>query len=171
MKTLFILLLLAVTAVAAVPARYVPGSLDDTDITPDTWRSLDVTLEKPDGSKASIQMLRPNWWLEQTGAHEGGTVDLSMQEMGLAGRATVNSIRPCKVDSRENKPGAQIVIGKISHENAVVWDLVFNKDSEHPLGVTANHPLNQSLREAVLVRVVVFVDGEVLMEQAWMLLW
>ena len=31
--------------------------------------------------------------------------------------------------------------------------------------------LNQSLREAVLARVVVFVDGEMLMEQAWMLLW
>jgi hypothetical protein len=31
--------------------------------------------------------------------------------------------------------------------------------------------LNQSLREAVLSRVVVFVIGEMLMEQAWMLLW
>jgi hypothetical protein len=31
--------------------------------------------------------------------------------------------------------------------------------------------LNQSLREAVLSRVVVFVDGEMLMEQARMLLW
>jgi hypothetical protein len=31
--------------------------------------------------------------------------------------------------------------------------------------------LNQSLREAVFSRVVVFVDGEMLIEQAWMLLW
>ena len=43
-------------------------------------------------------------------------------------------------------------------------------------GVTAGRVrcsawLNQSLREAVLARVVVFVDGEMLMEQAWMLLW
>ena len=37
--------------------------------------------------------------------------------------------------------------------------------------MTLQRGLNQSLREAVLVKVVVFVDGEMLMEQAWMLLW
>jgi hypothetical protein len=31
--------------------------------------------------------------------------------------------------------------------------------------------LNQSLREAVLSKVMVLVDGEMLMEQAWMVLW
>ena len=41
-------------------------------------------------------------------------------------------------------------------------------------GMALNPPivrLNQSLREVVLSRVVVFADGETRMEQAWMLLW
>ena len=46
-----------------------------------------------------------------------------------------------------------------------------NVERREDSGVRCSALLNQSLREAVLARVVVFVDGEVLMEQAWMLLW
>ena len=147
MKNLLILLLVLVNMLSSAAGRYVPGSLDDSDVTPDTWRSLDLTLEKPDGSRASVQLLRPLWWLEQTGAREGGIVDLTMREMGLAGNATINKIRPCTADSRDAKPGTQIVIGKIRHENAIVWDLVFDNDAAHPLGVTANHPIYSADRD------------------------
>jgi hypothetical protein len=70
-----------------------------------------------------------------------------MYEMGLAGEVQVVHIGPCHQDSREGKPGYSIVIGKIEHENAIVWDLVFNHDTAHPLGVTANHPLFSEDRE------------------------
>lgn len=122
-------------------SRYMPGNLDKTDVTRALWRDLDLVLEKPDGSQASIQVLRPWWWIQGLKAKVGATIDLAMYEAGIEGTAKVVSIRPCKVDSRENSPGSQIVIGKIAHENAVVWDLVFNNDTAKPLGVTANHPL------------------------------
>ncbi len=121
--------------------RYTPGSLDGTDVTRQLWRFADLVLEKPDRSKARIQVARPLWWFEATEAKVGSKIDLSIHEAGIDGIAEVLHIGPCTVDSRENKPGIQVVIGKIEHENAVVWDLIFNGDTAKPLGVTANHPL------------------------------
>lgn len=122
-------------------SRYVPGDLDATDVTRPLWRYVSLVLEKPDGSEAKLQVARPLWWFEETGAKVGASIDLSMHEVGIEGTARVLTVGPCDVDSRENKPGANIVIGKIEHQNAVVWDLVFNGNGAKPLGVTANHPI------------------------------
>jgi hypothetical protein len=121
--------------------RYVVGDLDATDITPALWRSLDLEMPKPDCSIAELTVLRPLWWIEQTGAKPGETVDLGMHEIGISGMAKVLNIGRCEVNSRDNPKGSQIVIGKIKHHNAEVWDLVFNHDTAKPLGVTANHPI------------------------------
>ena len=146
-----------ITGVAAEPdtpdyhligTRYMPGSLDATDVTRALWRELDLVLTKPDGSKASVQIGRPLWWIEDAGAKSGETIDLSIHEVGIEGAAHILSIGPFDADVREGSPNSNIVIGKIEHDNAVVWDLVFNNDSEDPLGVTANHPLFSADRDA-----------------------
>lgn len=121
--------------------RYVPGDLDATDVTRALWRHLDLELTKPDGSKAKLQVGRPMWWLEETGAKEGASIDLSMHEVGIEGSAQIVRIGPFDADSREGDGKSNLVIGKIEHENALVWNLVFNNDGKKPLGVTANHPL------------------------------
>ncbi len=121
--------------------RYVVGDVDATDITPALWRSLDFEMRKPDGSIAELTVLRPLWWIEETGAKLGATVDLGMHELGISGMARVLKIGPCDVDSRDNPDGSQIVTGTIKHRNAEVWYLVFNYDTSKPLGVTANHPI------------------------------
>jgi hypothetical protein len=121
--------------------RYVIGDLDATDITPALWRSLDFEMPKPDGSLAELSVLRPLWWIEETGAKVGETIDLAMHEIGITGMAKVLKVGRCEVDSRDNAKGSQIVTGKIKHHNAEVWDLVFNNDTAKPLGVTANHPI------------------------------
>lgn len=121
--------------------RYVVGSLDLTDVTRELWRHLDIEMKKPDGSKANIAVARPFWWMEAMGATEDATIQLAMQEVGIQGTARVLAIRPCDADSREGDPKSALVIGKIEHENAIVLDLVFDGDSDNPLGVTANHPL------------------------------
>lgn len=128
-------------------SRYQPGSLDETDVTRQLWRSLDLVLTKPDGSKASIQILRPLWWLQGVKGEPGEKLNLAMFELGLEGEAVLRSLGPCDVDSRENGPNQNIVIGKIEHQNAIVYDLVFNNDEENPLGVTANHPLYSNDRD------------------------
>lgn len=127
--------------------RYVPGDLDTTDVTRALWRYIDLSLTKPDGSKASIQVGRPIWWIEELGAKVGSSIDLSMHEVGIEGAARVLSITPIDADSREGAKNGNLVIGKIEHENAVVWDLVFNDDTKEPLGVTANHPLYSQDRD------------------------
>lgn len=121
--------------------RYVVGDLDATDITMPLWRSLDFEMPNSDGSISELSVLRPLWWIEETGAKVGETIDLAMHEIGISGMAKVLKIGPCEVDSRENPKNSQIVTGKIKHHNAEVWDLVFNNDTAKPLGVTANHPI------------------------------
>jgi hypothetical protein len=121
--------------------RYVVGDLDATDITMPLWRRLDLKMPKPDGSVSELSIARPLWWIQETGAKVGETIDLGLHEVGISGEAKVLKIAPCEADSRDNEEGTQIVIGTIKHHNAEVWDLVFNNDSKKPLGVTANHPL------------------------------
>ena len=93
-------------------------------------------------------MIRPQWWLQGTGAAVGGSIDIGLHEIGLSGEATVLAIGPCNADSRETRPGTSIVTGKIRHRNATVWDLTFDDRTEETLGVTANHPLYSETRHA-----------------------
>jgi len=116
-------------------------SIDDEEVTPETWRSIDLEIHKPDGSLAKIGLLRPLWWLKDAQAEVGGAIFLSMPEMGIEGEAKVISIGPCKADSRKGSPGLRVVTGKFTHENATVLDLYFNNNPNEPLGVTPNHPL------------------------------
>ena len=121
-------------------SRYVPGSLHATDITPALWRRLTLELERPDGSLAEVELIRPLWWLEQTGAAQGGTIHLEVTEAGLAGKARILSLSDdVTVDSR-TAYGA-IVTGTIFHRNAQVLSLVFDGEESQALGVTPSHPL------------------------------
>lgn len=122
-------------------SRYVPGSLDATDVTRPLWRYVALQLTKPDGSAAKLEVARPLWWLESTGAKPGATIDLAMHEAGIEGNAEVLAIRPCDADSREGDPARGLVIATIEHQNAIVWDLVFDGDAAKSLGVTATHPI------------------------------
>lgn len=130
-----------------IATRYTPGSLDGTDVTRQLWRTVQLRLKKPDGSKANVEIARPLWWFEEMNHNVGDRLDLEMHELGIAGEATILSIGPCDADSRENPPKSQIVIGTIEHENAIVLDLVFNNDLDNPLGVTASHPIYSEDRD------------------------
>lgn len=124
-----------------IGTHYKPGDLDATDVTRPLWRYIDLSLTKPDGSKARLSVARPLWWLEATGAKPGATIDLAMHEAGVEGAAVVLRIRTCDADSREGDSKYGLVIGTIEHHNAVVLDLTFDGDSPQSLGVTASHPL------------------------------
>lgn len=145
-----------ITGVATTPGtpdyhligtRYMPGSLDATDVTRALWRTIDLNLSKPDGSIASVQIGRPIWWIEDVRAKAGSTVNLAVHEVGIEGDASILSITAFDADTREGAANSDIVIGKIKHQNAVVLDLVFNNANDEPLGVTANHPLFSSDRD------------------------
>ena len=121
--------------------RYSPGDIDATDVTRTLWRHSNLTLTKPDGSEAKLSVGRPLWWYKASEAKVDGEVDLAMHEVGIEGISKVLSITPLDADSRENDQGMNLVIGKIEHHNAEVWELFFNNGMTKPLGVTANHPI------------------------------
>lgn len=115
--------------------------IDSEEVTPETWRTINLEMRKADGSVAKVDLLRPLWWLEDAEAEVGGTIALSMPEMGIDGDAKVLSIGPCKADSRKIDPTNRVVTGKFTHENAIVLDLAFNNNLNNKVGVTPNHPL------------------------------
>lgn len=116
-------------------------SIDNEEITPETWRSINLEIKKDDGSIAKIDLLRPLWWIEEAQSEIGSTIPLSMPEMGIEGEAEVINISSCSVDSRNSPKGQRVVTGKFTHENAIVLDLCFNNDPNNSLGVTPNHPI------------------------------
>ena len=115
--------------------------IDHEEVTPETWRSINLEIRKADGSIARVDLLRPLWWLEEAGAKVGGTIYLSMPEMGIDGDARVLKIEPNTTDSRKAGSGSRVVTGTFVHENAVLLDLYFNYNSNESLGVTPNHPI------------------------------
>lgn len=130
-----------------IGSKYVVGAVHETDITPQLWRSIKLELIQPDGATAYIEMIRPLWWVQQTGATEGHSINLEVTEAGLAGEARILSVmKNVEVDSRDH-PAASVVISTIRHENARVLSLVFGGDESSPLGITPNHPLFSMDRE------------------------
>ena len=114
-------------------------AIDREEITPETWRQLHLEAQGTD-AKVQIHLLRPTWWIAQTGAVVGHTVDLSMPEMGVQGKAKVLAIVPTQADTRLNDdPNFKAVTGKFIHENAEVINLYFTHQDTEPLGVTPNH--------------------------------
>lgn len=122
--------------------QYTAGSVDDTDYHPLLWRSVEMSLSKPDGSVAEVSAIRPLWWFETTKAKEGTTVPLDIHEAGISGMATVHKIASLSDKPYEPPtPGYNRVIGTIKHHNATLIQLFFEGAEDEPLGVTPNHPL------------------------------
>ena len=124
----------------ATPNR--PRSLDDEDVDPRTWRSLDLILTKSDGGTLEMGLLRPLWWIQKVGAEEGKTISLSIPEMGVYGPTKVLSIEHMKPGPPR---GAGVVTGTFKHSAANVLDLQLEGESK-PIGVTYNHPFRSADR-------------------------
>ena len=122
--------------------QYSEGVVDDTDYHPLLWRSVEMSLKKPDGSVAEVSATRPLWWFEITGAKEGVVVPLDIHEAGISGLATVHKTASLAGKPfQKPTPGYRPVIGTIKHLNAKVLELFFEGAESEPLGVTPNHPL------------------------------
>lgn len=121
--------------------------IDFEDITPFTWKWVDFDLPKEDGTITKVNLLRPNWWLRETGIDSVGKIFyLSMPEMGAEGYAKVTAIRINQIDTRlwkEYRKGDYLnrpVTGRFEHESDNVYNLTFESNSK-PLGVTGSHPI------------------------------
>lgn len=120
-------------------------ALDLEEITPQSWQSISLRMNKADGSQVKIDLLRPLWWCKKYNVKVDGTIYLKMPEMGISGEASVLNIGRCLADSRNLPEDQQIVIGKFSHENATIIDLYFDSEKK-PIGTTLNHPFFSTIR-------------------------
>jgi hypothetical protein len=116
------------------------GELDLTfgeDVDPETWRHLELRLQKPDGTVSEINLLRPATWVEATGAHVGGTLPVDIGETGIRGRAEIMYLGPCPPIQTAK---GRIVTGTFKHVVSGVVDVHVTGQAA-PTGATANHPI------------------------------
>ncbi|MDR3109282.1 MAG: hypothetical protein LBU65_06285 [Planctomycetaceae bacterium] len=106
------------------------------DPEPATWRKLTLEMQKSDGKRLDITLLRPLTWLEESHADIGATIYLDLPEMGAQGQAKVLNIEPCP----PIKPGkGNVITGTFHHEAANTIGLYVEGLSK-PIGTTDNHP-------------------------------
>ena len=126
-----------------------PDSTPDTadDIDPASWRVIRAEMDKPDGGRLNLALLRPVGWIEEFGAVVGGTIELDLAELGAEGPATVTAVEPCPEIAERPHPGCRLVTGTFSHTATNVVDLQL-EGQPHPIGVTATHPFWSAERRA-----------------------
>ena len=127
-------------------------SLDDEEVDPRTWRDLDLVMTKADGGKVEIGLLRPLWWINEIGAKQGSTIELSIPEMGASGPTKVLSIKnlaqrsSSSPQTRSDGTVLQPVTGTFKHLSADVYDLRLQGEKK-PIGVTSVHPFRSADRK------------------------
>lgn len=104
------------------------------DVDPATWRQLELTAPKTDGTVARVTLLRPLTWLKDQHARVGGTVTFAVPECGILGDARVDAIHPCPPIR-----GAQgrVVTGIFRHQSAEILELKLA--SGETIRTTPNH--------------------------------
>jgi len=116
-------------------------SIDDEDVDPKTWRDLNMVMSAPDG-KVEIGLLRPEWWVEQVGAQEGKTINLTIPEMKMAGPTKIISLKRMKGDK---VGGAGTVTGTFKHTASDILNLQLQGEKKL-IGVTPAHPFRSADR-------------------------
>lgn len=112
------------------------GDVTDTEVDPETWRKVHLTLASGGGEAVDIEMLRPNTWILEQGVRPGRTVHLSLEEMHMEGDAKVLSVEPAP----KVKPGkGRVVLSTFTRMAAALVALVVTGVSE-PVVATASHP-------------------------------
>lgn len=117
---------------------------DEEDITPLTWKWVDLEMKREDGTMTYMSLRRPNQWIAGRGIKEGRQVYFDWEDVGAQGWALVKAIRPNQLDSRliKNESDSLVIrpiTGKFQHTSNHVLDLSF--DNEPDIGVTGNHPI------------------------------
>ncbi|PHQ33170.1 polymorphic toxin-type HINT domain-containing protein [Rhodopirellula bahusiensis] len=56
---------------------------------------LSAEIEREDGARVEVELLRPLTWIEEQGFQTGARLHLQLEELNVAGWATIRSIEPC----------------------------------------------------------------------------
>lgn len=103
---------------------------------PEQVRRIVLEMDKVDGSRLSIELLRTENWLRQANAEVGRTIELSLPDQGAQGRARVLEILPGPTLIPAD---GDLVTGVFKHTADNIVELVIESGDE-PVRCTANHP-------------------------------
>ena len=93
-------------------------------------------IDKPNGDRADIRLIRSVDWIETHNAKVGGEIFLDLPHMGARGFAHVMAIEPCPP---LGQGAGRIVTGTFCHTSGEVYDLKLESES-NAIGVTSTHP-------------------------------
>ena len=110
---------------------------------PDTWKSVALEMDKPDGGSVAIKLLRPSEWVAAHNVVVGELFDLEATELEANGIARVLSIDDCPAICPPPAAGSQLVTATFAHSPTAVLDLTIRTRSgeSESIGVTASHPV------------------------------
>ena len=109
------------------------------EVDPGSWRKLDLRMEKRDGGRLDLVLLRPVEWVNSVGAKAGGKIHLDLPELGAEGNARIVSIGPSPDIGPAPSTACQLVTGTFAHSSGEILDIRV-EGLDEPIGVTANHP-------------------------------
>ena len=115
-----------------------------TDVDPTSWRQITLKLfnEQFPADVLNVVLLRPVDWVAATGAAARARIWLDLEDIGLTGWATVQSVEPCP----DIKPGiGRVVLATYTHYNNDVYELQI-EGQEKPLEPTGLHRLYSATR-------------------------
>jgi len=148
----------------------------DSHIDPSDWRLVRLTMEKSDGSRLDIELLRPTDWFEWRALQRavenddptfglprpltlapdelplaeallGKELALDLPGIGASGPATVTAVLPCPEIAPAESLGHRVVTGTFHHSAAQVLDLQI-RGEETSIGTTTTHPFWSEDRQA-----------------------
>lgn len=117
---------------------------DEPEPDPATWRLVELTVQKKDGTIVEVKLLRPLSWLKQAGVIQNGHFELAIEELDIEDRAAVLDVKRCP----PMKGGeGQLVTGTFRHACDDLVELHVEGESE-PIVCTSGHPIWSEDRHA-----------------------
>ncbi len=65
------------------------------ELSPPSWKEVEFEVENADGSRVTMQVLRPNHWLTELQIYEGAEIAIQIAELRTLGKARVVNIKAC----------------------------------------------------------------------------
>jgi hypothetical protein len=107
----------------------------------DTWKRFSLTALDDEGAIVEAEFIRPDWWIEENGIAAGELMPLSIEELGLSGYATIQTVEDCGPIARGD---GSVVTGRFttSRVNFIVRLTVAGPDGTvEVLEGTTVHPI------------------------------
>jgi len=106
-----------------------------------TWKRFSLTARDDEGAIVEAEFIRPDWWIEGNGIAAGELMPLAIEELGLSGYATIQTVEDCGPIARGD---GSVITGRFSTSrvNVIVRLTVAGPDgTTEVLEGTTVHPI------------------------------